>query len=57
MARGQLRGVAGHTYLVAKNLLVLFLKLVEKMKVCNLFGQPLCFILILNALGEDSARR
>ena len=34
MARGQLRGVAGHTYLVAKNLLVLFLKLVEKMKVC-----------------------
>ena len=57
MARGQLRGVAGHTYLVAKNLLVLFLKLVEKMKVCNLFGQPFCFILILNALGEDSARR
>ena len=57
MARGQLRGVAGHTYLVAKNLLVLFLKLVEKMKVFNLFGQPLCFILILNALGEDSARR
>ena len=57
MARGQLRGVAGHTYGVAKNLLVLFLKLVEKMKVCNLFGQLLCFIQIFNASGEDSARR
>ena len=57
MVREPLKGVAGHTYGVAKSLLVLFLKLVEKMKVCNLFGQPLCFILILNALGEDSARR
>ena len=35
MVREPLKGVAGHTYGVAKNLLVLFLKLVEKMKVCS----------------------
>ena len=34
MVREPLKGVAGHTYGVAKNLLVMFLKMVEKMKVC-----------------------
>ena len=56
MVREPLKGVAGHTYGVAKNLLVQFLKLVEKMKVC-IFENIHFFLKTFNPVGEDSARR
>ena len=49
MEKSPLKGVAGHTYGVAKNLLVQFLKVVVKMKVVRLLTPILlvvCSILL-----------
>ena len=48
-----LKGVAGHTFGVTKNLLEIFLTVVAKMKVLTFF---VYIFLTMTSLGEDSAR-